>query len=34
MEKLSTSEVISKKPHGVGGGGGDTPNAFRVNLYI
>ena len=28
-EKLSTSEVISKKPHG-GGGGGTPPSAFRV----
>ena len=25
MEKLSTSEVISRKPHGGGGGGGTPP---------
>ena len=24
VEKLSTSEVISRKPHGGGGGGGET----------
>ena len=30
VEKLSTSEFISQKPHG--GGGGDIPSAFRVNI--
>ena len=32
-EKLSTSEVISKTPHGREGGGGveNTSSAFRVN---
>ena len=31
VEKLSTSEVISQKPHGGGGGGGHLSSAFRVN---
>ena len=31
VEKLSTSEIISQKPHGGGGGGWKTPpSAFRV----
>ena len=31
VEKLSTSEVISQKPHG-GGGGKHPPSAFRVKI--
>ena len=30
VEKLSTSDVISQKPHQ--GGRGDTPSAFSINL--
>ena len=32
VEKLSTSQVTSQKPHGGGGGKHTPPSAFRVKL--
>ena len=34
VEKLSTSEVISKKPHGEGGGGGNTHPRMPLGLKL